>query len=104
MLVCGTDEGGSSHTEWRKNLTTALQIQAKLYSDYKSLMRPINLRRASFYQDTTPASLLLECGTCANTVTEAKRSAVIFAKGLADYIKGKDCGLDTEALIDSLCP
>lgn len=104
MFVCGTDEGGSSHTEWRKNLTTALQLQSGIFSDREGLMRPVNLRRASFYQDTSPASLILECGTCANTLREAERSAVIFAKELADYIKGEDCKLDTEHLIATLCP
>ncbi len=104
MFVCGTDEGGSSHHGWRSNLTTAIQLQSELYSYYPSLMRPVNLRRASFYQDTSKSSLILECGTCANTLTEAKRAAVIFAKGLADYIKGKDCGLDTGQLLDTLCP
>jgi len=103
MFVCGTDEGGSGHRDWRSNLTTALQLQSQIFEKHPSLMRPVNLRRASFYQDTSPCSLILECGTCANTLEEAGRGAVIFAVFLADYIKGADAGLDTEALIDSLC-
>lgn len=104
MFVCGTDEGGSSHKSWRDNLTTAIHLQSEMYSAYPSLMRPINLRRASFYQDTSTASLILECGTCANTVEEAKRAAVIFGKSLADYIKNEDCGLDVGQLLNTLCP
>ena len=104
MFVCGTDEGGSGHTGWRSNLTFALQLQSEIFGSHPSLMRPVNLRRASFYQSTSPSSLILECGTCAGTLREAKRSAVIFAKELCDYIYGYDCGLDTEALINSLCP
>ncbi len=104
MFVCGTDEGGSSHKDWRNNLSSAIKLQSKLYAAHPSLMRPVNLRRASFYQDTSPSSLILECGTCANTLDEAKRAAIAFAKSLADYITDKDCGLDLESLLDTLCP
>lgn len=104
MIVCGTDEGGSAHTQWRDNLSFALSLQKDIWQSHKSLMRPINLRRASFYQDTSPAALLLECGTCANTLEEAKRGAVIFACHLADYILGEDSGASPEALINTLCP
>ena len=94
MLVCGTDEGGSGHTEWRDNLSFALTLQAALHTSYSSLMRPINLRTASFYQDLRKGSLLLEVGTSANTLAEAKRSAVLFAKALADHILDRDSGID----------
>jgi len=104
MLVCGTDEGGSDHASWRDNLSFALQLQSSICESAPSLMRPINLRRASFYQSTSPAALILECGTCACTLSEAKRGAVIFACRLSDYIKGKDCLLDEEALIKAICP
>jgi len=104
MIVCGTDEGGSSHTEWRDNLSFALALQKDIWQSHKSLMRPINLRRASFYQDTSPGALLLECGTCANTLEEAKRGAVILACHLADYILGGDSKGDAQALINTLCP
>ena len=104
MFVCGTDEGGSGHTAWRDNLTVALHLQKNLWQSYDNFVRPVNLRRASFYQNTRPASLLVECGTCANTLSESKRAAVLFAVTLANYIKGKDCGLDAQELIRTLCP
>ena len=104
MFVCGTDEGGSTHTMWRKNLSASLHLQSSLAQSHPSLMRPVNLRRASFYQDTSPTSLIIECGTCAGTLEEAQRGAVLFAKSLADYILNKDCGLDCKELIESLCP
>lgn len=94
MLVCGTDEGGSGHTAWRDNLSFALTLQAALHSKYSSLMRPINLRTASFYQDLRKGALLLEVGTSANTLAEAKRSAVLFSAALADHILGKASGID----------
>ncbi len=104
MFVCGTDEGGSGHTEWRSNLSFALSLQSALYEKHPSLMRPINLRRASFYQDTSPQALILECGTCGCTLEEAKRGAVYFAVTLADYIKGEPSGISCDAMIQSICP
>ncbi len=104
MLVCGTDEGGSGHTDWRDNLTFAATLQASIHNDHPDLMRPINLRRASFYQDSSPRALILECGTCANTLTEAKRGAVLFSCSLADYILGKDGFSDPKAIMEALCP
>ncbi len=94
MLVCGTDEGGSNHAAWRDNLSFALSLQADLHTSYNALMRPVNLRTASFYQDLRKGSLLLEVGTSANSLAEAKRSGVLFAAALADYILGKDGVVD----------
>ena len=104
MFVCGTDEGGSGHTQWRDNLAFAARLQSETYNSFPSLMRPINLRRASFYQNTTPNSLILECGTCANTLDEAKRGAVIFASTLANYILEKEDAVSPKTMIETLCP
>lgn len=101
MLVCGTDEGGSNHKDWRDNLSFALTLQANLHASYNSLMRPVNLRTASFYQDLRKGALLLEIGTSANTLAEAKRTAVLFSAALADHILDQDSGLDVSAWYES---
>ncbi len=103
MFVCGTDQGGSSHNTWQKNLAFALQLQGKLWEVDKNLMRPIDLRCASFYQDTGNGAMLAEFGTCANSLTEAKRSAVLFASSLAEYIYGEDMDIDRIGLINKYC-
>lgn len=90
MFVVGTDEGGSGHSEWRKNMTTALHLQARLAKEAPLSVRPVNLRKASFYQDISPGAMLVEIGTSGNTLEEAKRSAVIFGYTLSAYITGKD--------------
>ncbi len=90
MFVVGTDEGGSGHTEWRQNLTAVLHLQEMLVYSAPSSVRPINLRKASFYQDKGPGAMLVEIGTCGNTLAEAKRSAIIFADTLSEYILGKE--------------
>ena len=87
MLVVGTDKGGADHPDWKTNLTVAVKLQERLISFHESLMRPVNVRTASFNQQYAPGSLLLEVGSCANTLSEAKESAKIFAKIFASFIQ-----------------
>jgi hypothetical protein len=54
------------------------------------MMRSIDLRSASFNEQYTKGSLLLEVGSCANTLEEAKISADIFADALIREIIGSD--------------
>ncbi len=79
MLVVGTDDAGANHKNWKDNLTFAAMLQQQANTDSVGLMRPINLRQASFNQQLAPGSFLLEVGSCANTVTEAHNAAQYFA-------------------------
>lgn len=79
MLVVGTNDAGANHPGWKGNLTFAAMLQQQANTYYPGLMRPINLRRASFNQQLAPGSFLLEVGSCANTVTEARLAAQCFA-------------------------
>ena len=87
MLVVGTDEGGSAHGGWRDNLTFATHLQQKMNDLYPTLARPINLRSAAFNQAFTKGSLLLEVGSCGNTVEEAENAILLFAQVYASLIK-----------------
>ena len=86
MFVVGTNENGANHPDWEDNLTVAAKWQKKLLTAYPASARPINLRKSSFNQQYTPASLLIEVGGNANTLAEAKRSAVILGNTLAELI------------------
>ncbi|MDL2274462.1 stage II sporulation protein P [Oscillospiraceae bacterium OttesenSCG-928-G22] len=88
MLVMGSDEGGLSHPEWRKNLRLALRVQKHANEKYPHLMRPVNLRKERFNEHATPNSMLVEMGTSGNTLTEALYSARLFSDVLADVING----------------
>ena len=87
MLVVGTDEAGADHPGWKTNLCVAIRTQTALTERAESLVRPINLRSASFNQQLSPGFLLLEIGSCANTMEEAKASAQVFAEIFAELIK-----------------
>ncbi len=80
MLVVGTDEAGAAHPDWYVNYSFAANLQQKANELFPKLMRPLNLRRASFNQQLCQGFVLLEVGSCANTVTEARAAALLFAK------------------------
>jgi len=86
MLVVGTDENGAIHPNWESNLTVATKLQYLLNNKVKNIARPINLRSSSFNEQYTPGSLLIEIGTCGNTLTEALNSAEILGNSLSELI------------------
>ncbi len=88
MFVVGTDHGGSGHTGWRDNLALAVRLQKSLYGNCPTLMRDINLRSASFNEQYTSGSLLVEIGSCASTLEEVKTAAERFADHLSKEILG----------------
>lgn len=80
MLVVGTDDAGAAHKDWQTNFAFAAILQTNANAQYPGLMRPINLRKASFNQQLAPGAFLLEVGSCANTLTEAQSAAAYFAQ------------------------
>ncbi len=86
MLLVGTNEKGADHPSWEENLTVALKLQSKLCEDFPGLARPINLRGASFNQQSSPGSILIEIGSSGNTLTEAKRAAEALTYSLIELI------------------
>ncbi len=89
MIVAGTDEGGANHPDWRTNMTFAAHLQQELNDSYPTLMRPVNIRRSAFNQALTKGSILLEVGSCGNTIEEAKNSIILFADAYARLLKGE---------------
>lgn len=87
MLVVGTNEGGSDHPNWRDNLTFATHLQQKMNDLYPTLARPVNLRSAAFNQALTKGSLILEVGSCGNTLEEAENAILLFAQAYASLLK-----------------
>ena len=79
MLVVGTNEAGAVHPNWRDNLTFATHLQQSMNETYPTLARPINLRTSAFNQALTSGSVLLEVGSCGNTVEEAENAITLFA-------------------------
>lgn len=83
MMVMGTNAGGLTHPNWRSNLNFAVNLQKSILQDYPTLMRPVNLRAQRFNEQATTGSMILECGTSANTMSEAETAVTVFADKLA---------------------
>ena len=80
MLVMGTDEMGADFPNWRENFLFGREYQHRLYERNENLVRHMNLRGASFNQQLCRNYILLEVGSCGNTLAEAVASAKIGAE------------------------
>ena len=86
MAVVGTDANGTRHDRWEENLAWALKLREMLNLGSANVCRPVSLRNASFNQELAKYSLLLEIGTAANSLEEAKRAAVLLGETLAEML------------------
>ncbi|HWQ50514.1 MAG TPA: stage II sporulation protein P [Terriglobales bacterium] len=87
MLVVGTPQNGKQHDNWRDNLRFAMALQKILVDNYPGLMRPLNLRADRFNQHLRQGAILVEVGSCGNSLGEAEYAAELFAAGLAQLLK-----------------
>lgn len=87
MLVVGSNDSGLEHPNWRKNLTLALDLQARLAEKDPTLARPITIRTGRFNQHLTTGSLLVEVGSHGNTLQEALAAARLFATTAGEEFK-----------------
>ncbi len=86
MFVMGTNAGGLNHPNWKQNLNFAANLQKRILEEYPTLMRPINLRKQRFNEQATTGSMIVECGTSANTIQEAEVAIRAFGKKLAEEL------------------
>ncbi len=82
MVVVGTDEAGAVHPNWRDNLALAVRYQKELNA-HPTFARPIYLRSASYNQQLSAGALIIEIGSAANTVEEARKAATVAAQCFA---------------------
>lgn len=85
MLVIGTGQDGD-HPSWETNLSLACKLQIALNDAVPDLARPINLRASSFLAEYADGAMLVEIGSAANTLTQAKTAARLFAREFADLV------------------
>lgn len=84
MLVSGCESGSvTGFPKWRENFRLAIKLQQTMEVMYPSLARPILFTSRKYNQHLTTGSLLIECGTEANTLDQAKYSAELLAESLA---------------------
>lgn len=86
MLVVGTNQSGD-HPNWENNLALACKLQVRLNEDVTDFARPINLRKTSFLAEYADGAMLVEIGSAANTLSQAKSAAMLFGQTFADLVK-----------------
>jgi len=87
MLLLTTGESGLYHPSWRENLKLGLELQNRMELDHPGLARPLYLSPARYNQHLSPGALLLEVGTDANTLAEAKQAVLLFADCLGKVLE-----------------
>ena len=87
MLVMSAGESSLPHPDWAQNLKLAVKLQNAMASKYPGVMRPINLRKERFNMHATKGSMLIEVGTSANSLSEAKESVKLLGKELSEILK-----------------
>lgn len=84
MLVAGCQDGEVSGFEnWEENLKLSLKLQQTAETMYPGLTRPILFTARKYNLNITTGSMLIECGTEANTLDQAKYSAELLANALS---------------------
>ena len=87
MLVMGSQTGGiTDYPNWKENLSLALKYQQTLEVMYPGLARAVTLNSGKYNQNLTKGSILLEVGTEANTLDEAKRGAAYAGDALVSLL------------------
>lgn len=88
MIISGCQSGAiTGYPNWQKNLRFSVGLQQKLEQTYPSLARPLFFAEKKYNQDLCENSFLLECGSQANTLDEAKYSAELFSNVFVSYLK-----------------
>lgn len=85
MFVVGSDEN-LPHPHWEENLKLALTLQQAALEHCPTLMRPIDLSSCRYNQQLTTGSLILEAGTCGNTLAEAVAAVECFAEAVGPVL------------------
>lgn len=89
MMIVGSCEKGAADYDWESNLVLAEAVQQKLFEDAEGVARQMNLRGATYNQQYAKHGILVEIGSCGNTLSEAKTAAKVFGEAVARVILGE---------------
>lgn len=87
MLISGCQSGPiTDYPNWQKNFRFSVGLQQAIERQYPSLARPLFFAEKKYNQDLCENSCLIEIGSQANLIKEAKYSAKLLAKVLIKYL------------------
>lgn len=87
MLVMGSKSGTvTNFPKWEENLKLAVKLQQIMEKNYPALARPLYFMPKNYNQSLSTGSMLIEFGTEANTLEEAKYSAQLVGESLVELL------------------
>ena len=89
MMIIGSNEKSSASYDWESNLVLAKALQDRLFKSASGIARQLYLRGATYNQQYARHGLLIEIGSCGNTLDEAKLAAKVFGKAVVNLLKGE---------------
>lgn len=88
MICTGSNSGRvTDYDNWLSNFRFACRLQRACETKYKNLARPMYFVSKKYNHDLCSGSLLIEIGSEANALDEAKYSAELCANALIDVLK-----------------
>lgn len=82
MILVGTGKASAPNDHWTSNLAIASKLQREAEAVCENIMRPILLRNSGYNQHLSIGSLLVEMGTCGNSLEEAEYAAEILSSAI----------------------
>ncbi|MBR4868309.1 MAG: stage II sporulation protein P [Clostridia bacterium] len=88
MILAGCESGSvENFPNWEENFRFCLQLQKQLEADYPNLARPMSFKSCKYNFNLLSGSILIEIGTDANTLDEAKYSASLLARSFIQVLQ-----------------
>ncbi len=82
MLLVGTGKASAPNDHWTENLSAAVKLQREAEKLCGNIMRPILLRNSGYNQHISCGALLVEMGTCGNSLKEAELAAEVLSSAI----------------------
>ncbi len=89
MIMTGYGANDPTFSFWEDNLRFALKLQNTCENTYKGMTRPLNFGEFTYNMNANCGSLLIEVGTEANTLEEAKRAGKMLGNALAQVLQNE---------------
>ncbi len=86
MIISGCDDGTMNMPDYMQNFRLACLIQNKTERTYSELMRPILFDYQKYNQDITPGSLVIEVGSAANSLEQAKYAGYLLGNTISQAL------------------
>lgn len=82
MILVGTGKKTAPNDHWETNLSFATELYRAAEDLCENIMRPILLRNSGYNQHLSTGSILVEVGTCGNSLEEAERAAEVLGDAI----------------------